>query len=724
VGSERDHNRTVLTMVDNAAGRTPRRTEPGDPLNPHEPRSIGPYVLISRLGVGGMGTVYLARNAADRRVAVKVIRPDLAADEEFRRRFRAEVEAARRVAPFCTAEVLDADPNAPAPYLVTEFIDGVRLDEQVDKGPLASSTLTGLAVGVATALTAIHSAGLVHRDLKPSNVMLSLSGPRVIDFGIAQALDGAKAKPTAWGFGSAGWMAPEQVHGQPIGPEADVFAWGILIAYAGTGRHPFGDGSDIDLGMRIVGSPPDLGGLREPLVGLVSAALAKHPDDRPSARELLLRLVAQPPARGGGSHGPALGQVEELLSRTGEVPRPAPTRVGPATSAPVRRQQWAGGAAAPGPGGGGPGGGGPGGGGPGGGGPAPGAGPNPGARPAGGAVPAARPDRAVGPPRRPQGPPGAPVGPGGAAVGGMPPNAVRPPSAARPRGGAYLPGPDLTGGRGPAQQSPYPGRAPGAGPAPAGARGPTGVPSPAGPRDAGPPGQPGARPRGQAGPWVAPGAPHGPSTGPMPMPPQAPVSGSVTGTQFLPYQQPRPARRGPDRRQLALIGAVVLAAIIAIAIVIILPGRGGGQHEGEQSGSGSTSAPSSSAPSGTPSASSGATTDGGLVFTVAGVDCSADQIPFVSSSGKYCQVSMTVRNTGGTSAVLDSNAQILTDSHGERHKAALVSRLALGGKLWEEIRPGATSEGSMVFGLPHDTEPQVLELHGGSNTPGVKIRIR
>ncbi|MCL9798274.1 serine/threonine-protein kinase, partial [Frankia sp. AgKG'84/4] len=319
-------------MADDGAGRGARRSDPGAPLNPHEPRSVGPYALISRLGVGGMGTVYLARNAAGRRVAVKIIRPDLAADEEFRRRFRAEVESARRVAPFCTAEVLDADPNAPAPYLVTEFIDGVRLDEQVETGPLASSTLTGLAVGVATALTAIHSAGLVHRDLKPSNVMLSLSGPRVIDFGIAQALEGAKAKPTAWGFGSAGWMAPEQVHGQPIGPEADVFAWGILIAYAGTARHPFGEGSDIDLGMRIVGSAPDLRGLPEPLVGLVSAALAKHPDDRPSARELLLRLVAQPPVRDGDPAGPAIGQVEELLNRTGEVPRPASARGGGPTS--------------------------------------------------------------------------------------------------------------------------------------------------------------------------------------------------------------------------------------------------------------------------------------------------------------------------------------------------------------------------------------------------------
>ncbi|WP_261566085.1 protein kinase domain-containing protein [Frankia gtarii] len=676
-------------MVDDAAGPSPRRTDPGDPLNPHEPRSIGPYALISRLGVGGMGTVYLARNAAGRRVAVKVIRPDLAADEEFRRRFRAEVEAARRVAPFCTAEVLDADPNAPAPYLVTEFIDGVRLDEQVDSGPLASSTLTGLAVGVATALTAIHSAGLVHRDLKPSNVMLSLSGPRVIDFGIAQALEGAKAKPTAWGFGSAGWMAPEQVHGQPIGPEADVFAWGILIAYAGTGRHPFGDGSDIDLGMRIVGSAPDLRGLREPLVGLVSAALAKHPDDRPSARELLLRLVAQPPARGGPALGPAIGQVEELLNRTGEVPRPAPTRVGPATSAPARRPPWD------------------------------------------GAVPAARPD-AAGPPGRA---PAADRSPG-----------ASPAPAGRPRGGPYPPTAGPPGGRGP-------GAAPGARPSPD-ARAP-----------AQPDGrQPGGRPRGPApgtpaGRWASPGgqrAPgQAPGAGPMSQPARmadpsrmpeasripeaarvpeparapdpAPMPGAA-GNPYPPYPQ-SPSRRGPDRRQLALIIGIVVAALIAIAVVASLPGRNGGGADSDRP-PGSTAAQTPGA-SGTPSPTAGfgvPVTDGSLEFVVAGVDCSKTQIGdgllALRASGKFCQVQVTVRNTGDTAKALDNSSELLLDDDGDRHEANFLARFKLGENLWDSIDPGETKRGTLVFDLPRDAQPRELEVHESSQSTGARIQVR
>ncbi|ONH52054.1 serine/threonine protein kinase [Frankia sp. CcI49] len=288
---------------------------PGEPLLPHEPTVIGPYVLMSRLGVGGMGAVYYARDQQGRPVAVKVIRSDRARDQEFRRRFRWEVEAARSVASFCTAEVLDADPDAFAPYLVTEFIDGPRLDNAVaDGGPLDSSTLTGLAVGVATALTAIHHAGLVHRDLKPSNVILSLTGPRVIDFGIARARDGA-GKPTAWGFGSAGWMAPEQINGQPIGAAADVFAWGILVAYAGTGRHPFGDGPDVELSHRITAAEPDLTGLPGQVVDLVRDALTKDAAGRPDARDLLLRLVERRP--GEHSTDPAV----RLLGLTAELAR-------------------------------------------------------------------------------------------------------------------------------------------------------------------------------------------------------------------------------------------------------------------------------------------------------------------------------------------------------------------------------------------------------------------
>jgi hypothetical protein len=339
----------VVEDVQGAAPRPGPPPPPGEPLAGHEPRQIGPYTLISRLGAGGMGTVYLARGQGGRLVAVKVIRPDLAADEEFRRRFRQEVSAARRVAPFCTAEVLDADPDASAPYLVTEFIDGLRLDQAIARGgPLTSSTLTGLAVGVATALTAIHRAGLVHRDLKPSNVLLSLSGPRVIDFGIAQAVDGTKAKPTSWGFGSAGWMAPEQINGHPIGPAADVFTWGILIAYAGSGLHPFGEGQDIDLAYRTVQTEPNLVGLSSPLRELVVAALVKDPDARPSARDLLLALVERGPTGAGGrppadqllglaadkADVMASGAVAELTGPDpGGVARPAPgvarTRVAP-----------------------------------------------------------------------------------------------------------------------------------------------------------------------------------------------------------------------------------------------------------------------------------------------------------------------------------------------------------------------------------------------------------
>ncbi|OHV28087.1 serine/threonine protein kinase [Parafrankia soli] len=335
-----DHNGERVAPA--ARGQPGGMAPPGEVLHPHEPRAIGPYRLLRRLGAGGMGTVYLAESAG-RRVAVKVVRPDLAADEEFRRRFRQEVDAARRVAPFCTAEVLDADPDAAAPYLVTEFIEGVRLDHAVENGPISGSTLTGLAVGVATALTAIHGSGLVHRDLKPSNVLLSMSGPRVIDFGIAQALEGAKAKPTAWGFGSAGWMAPEQVNGQAIGPEADVFTWGILVAYAGTGHHPFGTGTDLELSTRIVGSRPALDGLPHDLKALVAAALAKNPDDRPNARDLLLSLISLPPTRSGdgwddGTGRPsasAVGQAEELLNLTRGTTLPglAPTRIAPQTSA-------------------------------------------------------------------------------------------------------------------------------------------------------------------------------------------------------------------------------------------------------------------------------------------------------------------------------------------------------------------------------------------------------
>jgi predicted Ser/Thr protein kinase len=262
---------------------------------------IGAYQVVSRLGSGGMGTVYLARDGRGAPVAIKVIRWDLAADPEFRERFRDEVAAARRVAPFCTAQVLDADPDARRPYLVTEYIDGVRLDDVVtESGPLPLSTLQGVAIGVASALTAIHRAGIVHRDLKPSNVMLSFSGPRVIDFGIARALDSAQGlTQTGLVLGSVGWMAPEQMEGAPLGPAVDVFAWGLLIAYAALGGHPYGEGTYTEMSEKILRGRPDLRGVPADLVGVVSAALARDPRARPSAERLLNNLLGEKAPSGG-----------------------------------------------------------------------------------------------------------------------------------------------------------------------------------------------------------------------------------------------------------------------------------------------------------------------------------------------------------------------------------------------------------------------------------------
>ncbi|GAB3985978.1 serine/threonine-protein kinase [Plantactinospora veratri] len=182
------------------------------PLRPTDPRQLGPCELVGRLGEGGMGTVYLARLADGRTVAVKVIRPDLAHDAEFRRRFRGEVKRARQVPPFCTAEVLDADPDHDPPYLVVEYVDGPSLSTVVaDRGPLTPGNLYGLAIGMATALTAIHGAGVIHRDLKPSNVLLPPGSPKVIDFGIARAMHGTAAGTrTDQVIGTVAYMAPER----------------------------------------------------------------------------------------------------------------------------------------------------------------------------------------------------------------------------------------------------------------------------------------------------------------------------------------------------------------------------------------------------------------------------------------------------------------------------------------------------------------------------------
>ena len=324
-------------MAEGVGMAGPRRAAP---LGPGDPASVGPYALLGRLGAGGMGTVFLGRGRDGELVAVKVLRPELAADPSFLRMFRHEVAAARRVVGFCTARVLDAELSGTAPYLVTEYVDGVRLDRAIAaRGRLAATDLAGLAVGTAAALTAIHGAGVVHRDLKPSNVLLSWFGPKVIDFGIARALD-ASAASTATGklMGSPGWMAPEQFAQRPVTVAVDIFVWGSLVAFAGTGRRPFGRGTVVELVHRIRHEPPDLEGLEEPLRALVETCMDKDPARRPSARTLLLELL--------GDHADPDPQAAatELLQRSWSpaaadpLPAPGPPPRPPPAAAPARRR--------------------------------------------------------------------------------------------------------------------------------------------------------------------------------------------------------------------------------------------------------------------------------------------------------------------------------------------------------------------------------------------------
>ena len=267
-----------------------------DPLLPGDPADLGGYRLLGRLGQGGMGAVYLGRGADGRLVAVKMIRPEYAGDTEFRGRFRSEVNRARQVPPFCTAEVIDADPDHPTPYLVVEYVDGPSLAEVITRnGPLGGGSLHSVAVGVATALAAIHGAGVIHRDLKPANVLFALGTPKVIDFGIARAFEvTSQHTRTDQMVGTVAYMAPERFdtdHRGVVGPAADVFAWGAVVAYAGTGRTPFRADSPAATAARILTQPPELSGLPERLRQVVARTLAKEPADRPTAHELLDLLL-------------------------------------------------------------------------------------------------------------------------------------------------------------------------------------------------------------------------------------------------------------------------------------------------------------------------------------------------------------------------------------------------------------------------------------------------
>ncbi|MFF0474473.1 RodZ domain-containing protein [Streptomyces sp. NPDC004284] len=278
------------------------------------PRRIGVYTVERELGAGGMGTVYLARSPGGRAVAVKVARPELAADPHFRRRFRAEVEAARRVGGFHTAPVVDADPDAKVPWLATAYIPGPTLAELIElQGPMDEGRLRSLGAALAEALQAVHACGLVHRDLKPGNIIMAEDGPRVLDFGIARAVESTRLTATGAAFGTPGYLAPEQAQGEDVGAAADVFALGAVLVAAAGGR-AFGTGTPMGLMYRSVHEPADVSALPGELRPLVAACLSKDPADRPAPEELLRALRADAGA----------GPVPAARPSPGPVPTPSP----------------------------------------------------------------------------------------------------------------------------------------------------------------------------------------------------------------------------------------------------------------------------------------------------------------------------------------------------------------------------------------------------------------
>ncbi|MEU0830819.1 serine/threonine-protein kinase [Streptomyces sp. NPDC005969] len=306
------------------------------PLEAGEPLTIGAYRLLGRLGAGGMGRVYLGRSTGGRTVAVKVVHPHFALDEQFRARFRREVDAARRIGAQWTAPVLDADPDAPVPWVATGYVAGPPLSAAVtEHGPLPEQAVRTLGAGLAEALAVVHGQGLIHRDVKPSNVLLALDGPRLIDFGIARAIDAtASLTSTGVSVGSPGYMAPEQIRGLEISGAADVFSLGAVLAYAATGDAPFlGDSSAVLL-YKVVHEEPELGEIEGELRDVIATCLAKDPARRPTPTELARQL-----APGGAAAAVAAGWLPGALVR--EVSRSAVALLdlepqdGPVQSGPV-----------------------------------------------------------------------------------------------------------------------------------------------------------------------------------------------------------------------------------------------------------------------------------------------------------------------------------------------------------------------------------------------------
>ncbi|MES0837519.1 WD40 repeat domain-containing serine/threonine protein kinase [Nocardiopsis tropica] len=262
-----------------------------DPLRPTDPPLIGSYRLLSRLGAGGMGQVYLARTTSGRRLVVKVIRPELASEAGFRARFAREAETARKVGGFHTAQVVDADPHADAPWIATAHIPGPTLQQAVrGHGPLTTPALQVLATGLAEGLKAIHGCDLVHRDLKPGNIILAEDGPRIIDFGIARPLDADSMTTRGAVFGTLPYMSPEQTDGSRVGPSSDIFSLGTVLVYAATGTNPFAGATMAETLRRVISPPPGPGTFDPELRALVLECWNHDPVQRPVPDQILARF--------------------------------------------------------------------------------------------------------------------------------------------------------------------------------------------------------------------------------------------------------------------------------------------------------------------------------------------------------------------------------------------------------------------------------------------------
>jgi serine/threonine protein kinase len=310
------------------------------PLRTGDPQRIGIYRLVGLLGEGGQGAVYRAEAANGEYVAVKLLHARFSGDAKARARFATELTHAERVAPFCTARVLDADLDGDRPYIVSEFVDGPSLSEMIAAGSIPHGpALQRLAIATVTALAAIHEAEIVHRDFKPNNVIMGTDGARVIDFGIARALEATGTLSSAI-VGTPAYMAPEQISGGRLSPATDIFAWGCTIAYASNGVTLFGQDSIPAVMHRILHEQPDLGELSGPLRDIVAACLAKEPAHRPTARQILLRLL-------GGTESATA--PETLLTEGTRASASQPTEVSSPGPMPTVREPHAPGPHAPGP---------------------------------------------------------------------------------------------------------------------------------------------------------------------------------------------------------------------------------------------------------------------------------------------------------------------------------------------------------------------------------------